>query len=102
MKNLVDLTNILRSKNAGPLYITFDLIFKDTLTFNRVKKSGVINEKLISNLYKVPKVDVLILEYEVVNAIKITIPRKCISGSIEDTDIYGCQQHGPLQEIKIP
>ena len=27
MKNLIDYTKILRSKNAGPLFITFDLIF---------------------------------------------------------------------------
>lgn len=28
MKSLIDYTKILRSKNAGPLFITFDLIFK--------------------------------------------------------------------------
>ena len=27
MKKLIDYTKILRSKNAGPLFITFDLIF---------------------------------------------------------------------------
>jgi len=102
MKSLIDLANILRSKNAGPLYVTLDIIFKDNQTFNRVKRAKVINKEVIANLYQVPKEDVLILEYEVVNAIKITIPRKCISGSIEDTDIYGCQQHGPLVEIKVP
>ncbi|MBA7573041.1 hypothetical protein ES708_14830 [subsurface metagenome] len=101
MDKLVDLANILRSKNAGPLNITFDIILKDNKTFNRVKNSGVINEELISNLYKVAKEDVSILEYEVVNAIKITIPRKYTSGDIKDTDIYGCQQHGPLLKIKI-
>ncbi|GAI78426.1 unnamed protein product, partial [marine sediment metagenome] len=68
MDKLVDLANILRSKNAGPLNITFDIILKDNKTFNRVKNSGVINEELISNLYKVAKEDVSILEYEVVNA----------------------------------
>lgn len=102
MDNLIDLTSILRSKNAGPLNITFDIIFKDQESFCKVKNSGVINKKLISQLYKVDKEDVLILEYEVVKAIKITIPRKLTSGDIKDTDIYGCQQHGPLLTIKIP
>jgi len=102
MDNLVDLASILRSKNAGPLNITFDIIFSDKETFNRVKNSKVINRKLISKLYKVAEEDILILEFGVVNAIKITIPRKCISGDIKDTDIYGCQQHGPLLTIKIP
>lgn len=102
MDNLLDLASILRSKNAGPLNITFDIIFSDKETFNRVKNSKIINKKLIAKLYKVAEEDVLILEYGVVNAIKITIPRKCTSGDIVDTDIYGCQQHGPLLTIKIP
>ena len=29
MKKLIDYTKILRSKNAGPLFITFDLIFNN-------------------------------------------------------------------------
>jgi len=102
MDNLVDLANILRSKNASPLNITFDIIFSDKETFNRVKNSKIINKKLISKLYRVAEEDILILEFGVVNAIKITIPRKCTSGDIIDTDIYGCQQHGPLLTIKIP
>lgn len=102
MDNLVDLASILRSKNAGPLNITFDIIFSDKEIFNRVKNSKVINKKLISKLYKIAEEDVLIMEYGVVNAIKITIPRKYTSGDIKDTDIYGCQQHGPLLAIKIP
>ena len=102
MDNLVDLASILRSKNAGPLNITFDIIFSDKKIFNRVKNSKVINKKLISKLYKIAEGDILILDYEVVNAIKITIPRKLTSGDILDTDIYGCQQHGPLLTIKIP
>ena len=30
---LIDYTKILRSKNAGPLYITFDLIFNNKCTY---------------------------------------------------------------------
>jgi len=102
MDNLVDLASILRSKNAGPLNITFDIIFSDKKIFNRVKNSKVINKKLISKLYKIAEEDILIMEFGVVRAIKITIPRKLTSGDIFDTDIYGCQQHGPLLSIKIP
>jgi len=102
MDNLIDLASILRSKNAGPLNVTFDIIFSDKETFNRVKNSKIINKKLISELYKVDEEDIFILEFGVVNAIKITIPRKLTSGDIRDTDIYGCQQHGPLLTIKIP
>ena len=47
----------------------------------------------------VNKIDIIL--YSVVNSVKITFPRKNISGSLEDNDIYGCQQHMPLANIEI-
>ena len=45
---------------------------------------------------------VSIINYDAANAIKITIPRPAISGDINDTDVFGGQQHGPLVEIEVP
>ena len=99
MKKLIDYTKILRSKNAGPLFITFDLIFntKEDMEYveKRLKKSD------ISKAYDVSEEKIDIISYGVVNSIKITFPRKNISGSLEDSDIYGCQQHVPLANIEI-
>ena len=39
MKDLIDYTKILRSKNAGPLFITFDLIFKTKKDMKYVYKN---------------------------------------------------------------
>ena len=41
------------------------------------------------------------IPYEVVNAVKITFPRKIVSGGLRDNDIYGCQQHVPLANIEL-
>ena len=46
--------------------------------------------------------DVSIIMYDIVTSLKITIPRKEISGSLLDTDVYGCQQHVPLSNVMIP
>ena len=99
MKKLIDYTKILRSKNAGPLYITFDLIFNTKEDVLYVAER--LTKESIAEAYStdVNKIDVIC--YEVVNSIKITFPRKHISGSIMDDDIYGCQQHIPLSEIMI-
>ena len=99
MKNLVDYTKILRSKNAGPLFITFDLIFDEgdamDYVLERLTKSDV------AKAYGIDEKEVDIIAYKVVNSIKITFPRQNISGSLNDTDIYGCQMHMPLASIKI-
>ena len=99
MKRLVDYTKILRSKNAGPLFITFDLIF------SRSDEMDYVLEKLtksdVARAYGIDEKEIDIIAYKVVNSIKITFPRRNISGSLCDSDIYGCQMHMPLANIEI-
>ena len=99
MKKLIDYTKILRSKNAGPLYITFDLIFNTREDMEYVEKK--LAKEDISKAYDTDISKIDIISYPVVNSIKITFPRKHISGSFKDNDIYGCQQHMPLANIVI-
>ena len=100
MKRIIDTAKILRSKNAGPLFITYDLIFETREEMKHVEKH--LTKELVSAAYGVSPEKIQIIPYDVVNAIKITFPRKVISGSLLDDDIYGCQQHIPLSEIEIP
>ena len=55
----------------------------------------------VARAYNVSPEKIEIIGYNVVNSIKITFPRKNISGSIEDNDIYGCQQHVPLANLEV-
>ena len=102
MATLLELTSVLRSKNAGALLCTLDLMFEDEKVYHRVRDSGVINPELIATLYQVSQNEVSIIPYDVAMAIKVTIPRLVPSGSSGDTDVYGAQQHGPLLTIEIP
>lgn len=96
---LIDIARILRSKNAGPLYITFDLMFDSEEDMNMVL--GKLKKEDIAKAYLVNEKDITIIAYQIVNSIKVTFPRKYISGSVYDDDVYGCQQHIPLGNIEI-
>ena len=96
---LIEYTKILRSKNAGPLYITFDLIFENAKNLSYVMEH--LQKEDIAAAYGVEVSDIDIIEYRVVNAIKITFPRTVISGALRDTDVYGCQMQKPLSEIEV-
>jgi len=43
--SIIDLVSVIRSKNAGPFELTFDIIFKDKETYEKVKKTKVINQR---------------------------------------------------------
>ena len=105
MNTLGELSDVMRSKNAGPFQITIDLMFNDRATYDRVIKSGVVSAQTIAPLYKVPEDLVRIMPFDRVRAIKITVPRTTGdhgSGSAYDRDVYGAQQHGPLVDLQIP
>ena len=99
MKKLIDYTKVLRSKNAGPLYLTLDLIFYHQADMEYV--AAHLKKEDVALAYGISAGKVEIIPYEVVRAIKITFPRQQISGSTEDMDVYGCQQHMPLANMLI-
>jgi hypothetical protein len=102
MAKLSDLTSVLRSKNAGALLCTLDIMFEEESTYHKVRDSGVLTPGYIAELYGLSDNEVSIIPYDVAYAIKITIPRLHKSGDPDDSDIYGAQQHAPLLDIDIP
>lgn len=100
---LRQLSDVIRSKNAGPYRITLDIFFKDHEGFTRAIKSGEITPAKVAALYKIQESDVIsFVPVESVYALKVTIRRQSSCGAFEDTDIYGAQQHVPLLSISIP
>jgi len=103
VQRLDEIAKVIRSKNAGPFELTFDVMFDDPAAYERVKKSGVINAQRIAQAYRVRADDVLVCRpYDPAAAFKITIRRPVGSGDLEDRDVYGCQQHVPLTMIEVP
>ena len=98
---LKDIASVIRSKNAGPLLLTLDVILPDFKTFDRVINSGALSPSRMADLYGVSNNEVSVVPYSQALAIKITLPRKYRSGGPEDTDVYGAQQHVPLFNVEI-
>ena len=102
MAKLRDLAKVCKSKNAGPFEVTIDVMFETKEIYDKVVKSGVINEQLFAKLYGVDAKDVLYTPYPAALALKGTIPRRISSGDVGDTDVYGAQQHAPMLDVEIP
>ncbi len=102
MEKLSKLAKLIRSKNAGPFELTIDIMFDNEVNYLRVKNSNVISAELISKLYNVGEDKFSVINFDPAYSIKITIPRPAISGSFDDTDVYGGQQYGPLVDLEIP
>lgn len=102
MPRLRDLAKLIRSKNAGPFLLTFDIMFEYQEVYEKVRDSGVINKEMISTLYQTAVDDVHLVNYDAAYAIKFTIPRPVFQGEIEDRDVFGGQQYAPLVDLEVP
>jgi hypothetical protein len=101
MPELWEFTKLIRSKNAGPFELTFDIMFKNRDSFNEVLDSGAVTAKTIAQLYGVDLQHIRFFRLDKLLAVKITIPRRVFSGDVRDTDIYGGQFHGPLVRLQV-
>jgi len=101
-QTLRDLAKVIRSKNAGPFEITFDVIFEHAEQYARVKKSGALAPERICALYRVPAEDIVThMFFEPARAFKLTLRRRWAQGSVGERDTFGAQQHAPLLDVVI-
>jgi hypothetical protein len=99
---LSDLAKLIRSKNAGPFLLTFDIMFDDADVYRRVQQSGILTPLMFADMYGCDESQVKFFECPNALAFKFTIPRRRVEGSFGDSDLHGGQQYAPLMDLVIP
>jgi len=98
---LRDAARVLRSKNAGPLTVTLDLMFESKDRYDLAVQSPALTPQALARAYNIPPADVSVIPVPLALAIKVVLPRPMVAGSPGDRDVYGAQQHRPLLEIEL-
>jgi hypothetical protein len=101
-RSLGEIAEVIRSKNAGPFWITLDVFFRSDADFALVHDAGVLTAETIGRLYRVDPALVKRFELPAIKAMKFSMPRKVVAGSFEDRALHAGQQHVPLARILIP
>jgi hypothetical protein len=99
---LQDIAAVIRSKNAGPYQVTFDVLFDDDTVYRRVSNAKVLTPESVAARLGIDCSDVAVYEHPLARALKVTVRRKAPAGSVEDSDLYGAQQHVWLYDIEVP
>ena len=102
MSTIADLAVLVRSKNAGPFWLTIDIMFDDPDNYRRVRDSAAINRALVAQIYRRDPADIIVVNHDAALAIKVSFPRPQSSGSKLDSDVYGGQQYAPLLSLAVP
>jgi len=99
---IADLALEVRSKNAGPFWVTMELFMRDAEGYAIVADEGFINEGRIAGLYRVDESTIQIFRIPSLNVVKISFPRPLSQGSLRDRDMHAGQHHVPLALLPVP
>src|ERR1700680_5101649 len=99
---IADLAVLVRSKNAGPFWLTIDVMFDNQEAYRRVRDREAINRAGIAQMYGRDPSEIIVVNHDAALAIKVSFPRPQSSGSKYDSDVYGGQQYGPLLSLPWP
>ena len=102
MDTIGELAVLVRSKNAGPFWLTIDIMFDDAAKYRRVRDHEVITRAGIAQLFRREPADIIVVNHDAALAIKVSFPRPQSSGSKYDSDVYGGQQYAPLLSLPVP
>jgi hypothetical protein len=89
----------IRSKNAGPFWVTMEAFMKDETGY--AIAAELITEARIAELYGVAAESVLIFRIPALNVVKISFPRPVPQASLRDRDIHAGQHHVPLASLPV-
>jgi hypothetical protein len=91
---------VLRSKNAGPYFLTLDMVFREAQDFERA--AAALKPADVASAYGVPEAAVTALSsLASLRAIKISLLRRIPAGHPGCSDCYGMNQEEPLARLLL-
>lgn len=89
----------VRSKNAGPFWVTIDIFCGSAEAFAKV--SSALSTEQVARLYATDLQLVKRFDIADLNVIKVSIPRPVVQGSAADRDMHGAQWAHLLAEHEL-
>jgi hypothetical protein len=101
MPKLRDVCRHIRSKNAGPFWITVDLFFDGPENYAKYASTERLNPALLASLYGTEPQYVKRSAVDDLHIVKISYPRAKPQGGVVERDMHGGQQFVRLLDIEL-
>jgi hypothetical protein len=101
MTTLRQVCRHIRSKIAGPYWVTVDLFFRNTEEFHRCIDSPAISNEVIGGIYGVDPAMVRRYPVASLNVLKISYPRSSAQGGVVERDMHCGQQYVRLLDLVV-
>lgn len=95
---VADIATKVRSKNAGPFWVTIDVFCGSAEAYARLSRLATAD---IARVYSQPEQLLKRFDIPELHVIKISFPRPVVQGSRDDRDMHGAQWAHLLAEMPI-
>ena len=99
MPELRSLVEKVRSKNAGPFWVTIDVFCGSPEAFERV--SAGLDSATVARLYATELQTLKRFDMAELSVIKFSLPRPAVQGRADDRDMHGAGWAELLAEVEI-
>jgi len=101
MSKVSEVCRHVRSKNAGPFWITVDVFFRDQAAFERYAESPELQVPAIAALFDVDEDSIKRFVLPNLQVLKVSYPRKRPQGGALERDMHGGQQYLRLLDVEL-
>ena len=101
MPKLDEVCRYVRSKNAGPFWVTIDLFFDGPESYARYADDPALSAEAVARLYGVEPESVRRFKVDDLDVVKISIPRSQPQGGVLERDMHSGQQFVPMLSLEL-
>lgn len=99
MALLKDVVEKIRSKNAGPFWLTIDIFCGPTHSIDEI--SALLPNNLVAGIFEVDPSAILRFEQPDIGTIKFSLSRPAVQGTSTDRDMHGASFAILLEELEV-
>ena len=101
MPKVGDIATYVRSKSAGPFWVTLEIFCKDDESYQMMKNSPNISKEAVSGIYAVDPEKMKCFYMDDIFIIKFSYPRSKPCGHKYENDMHNGQQYIRLSEVEV-
>jgi hypothetical protein len=99
MVELGQIAQKIRSKNAGPFWLTVDIFCGSSAAYNRIVAD--LSTDRVAHIFAVEGPVLKRFNIPSLNVVKFSLPRPVVQGVVADRDMHGAGWAALLAEVKL-
>ena len=101
MATLREVSRYVRSKNAGPFWVTIDIYFSNPESFDRYHDSPALGADIFAAAFGVDAAKVKRFPVKALDVLKVSYPREAPQGGVVERDMHRGQQYVRLLDLEL-